>query len=271
MGTLLKAANPSPAMPPVSTLPNAARTRAAALVDFAGFKSEKAAIQSKCTSGRLYLNKLLRRRGDASLAILTYHFERASYSVQRTVTRATPVQAYGTADAPATAGRAAVARLATLSREFAPDLGIVIHDNLEAVESEWRRFEDIADCTAFQSFDWLATWYRHIGQPDGVRPVIVVGSYADGETAFILPLAIARKHGIKRLCWFGQEQCDYNAPLLARDFSQRVSPECFLAALRALRQQMQRDPRLRHDWIELEKMPQLVGAQANPFMRSEEH
>ena len=45
-----------------------------------------------------------------------------------------------------TAGHAAVARLATLSREFAPDLGFVIHDNLEAVESEWRRFEDIADC-----------------------------------------------------------------------------------------------------------------------------
>ena len=123
-----------------------------------------------------------------------------------------------------------MARLATLSREFAPDLGVVIHDSLDAAESEWRRFEDIADCTAFQSFDWLATWHRHIGRPDGVRPVIVVGTYADGETAFILPLAIASKLGIKRLCWFGQEQCDYNAPLLARDFSQRVSPECFLAA-----------------------------------------
>jgi D-aspartate ligase len=159
-----------------------------------------------------------------------------------------------------------VARLATLSREFAPDLGVVIHDNLEAVESEWRRFEDIADCTAFQSFDWLATWHRHIGRPDGVRPVIVVGSYADGETAFILPLAIAPKLGSKRLCWFGQEQCDYNAPLLARDFSQRVSPERFLAAWRALRGQMQRDPGLRHDWIELEKMPQMIGAQINPFM-----
>jgi D-aspartate ligase len=181
------------------------------------------------------------------------------------VTGAIPVQAYGNADAPAAAGHAAVARLATLSREFAADLGVVIHDNLDAVESEWRRFEQIADCTAFQTFDWLAAWHRHIGRRDGVRPVIVVGSYADGETAFILPLAIADKRGIKRLCWLGQEQCDYNAPLLARDFSQRVSPERFLAAWRALRQQMQRDPRLRHDWIDLEQMPQMVGAQANPF------
>jgi hypothetical protein len=44
--------------------------------------SEKACIQGKRPSGRLYLNKLLRRRGDASLAILTYHFEQATYSVQ---------------------------------------------------------------------------------------------------------------------------------------------------------------------------------------------
>jgi D-aspartate ligase len=158
-----------------------------------------------------------------------------------------------------------MARLETLSREFAADLGVVIHDNLDAVESEWRRFEQSADCTAFQLFDWLATWHRHIGMRGGVRPVIIVGSYADGATAFILPLAVADKHGARRLCWLGQEQCDYNAPLLARDFSQRVAPERFLAAWHALRERMQRDPRLRHDWIELEKMPQMVGAQANPF------
>jgi hypothetical protein len=66
----------------VSTLPNAARAEAAALTDFAGSEGEQSEIQGKCTSGRLYLNKLLHRGGDASLAILTYHFERATYSVQ---------------------------------------------------------------------------------------------------------------------------------------------------------------------------------------------
>jgi hypothetical protein len=40
MGTLLKAANPSPATPLVSRLPNAARAKGAARLDFAGFKSE---------------------------------------------------------------------------------------------------------------------------------------------------------------------------------------------------------------------------------------
>jgi len=47
----------------------------------AGIESEPAGFQGKPALARLYLNKLLRRRGDASLAILAYHFERATYSV----------------------------------------------------------------------------------------------------------------------------------------------------------------------------------------------
>jgi hypothetical protein len=76
-----------------STLPNAARAKSerpnaamrsdcGSTRNLAASWDERAWIQGKRTSGRLYLNKLLRRRGDASLAILTYHFERASYSVQ---------------------------------------------------------------------------------------------------------------------------------------------------------------------------------------------
>ena len=137
------------------------------------------------------------------------------------MTRATPVQAYGTADAPAAAGHAAVARLATLSREFAPDLGVVIHDNLEAVEGEWRRFEEVSDCTAFQSFDWLATWQRHVGNRNGVIPAIVVGCDAAGAILFLLPLAVRTVGFARELAWLGSELCDYNAPLLAANFSER--------------------------------------------------
>jgi D-aspartate ligase len=175
------------------------------------------------------------------------------------------VQAFAEADVATAAAKAAVARLADLSREFGPDLSFAIFDDLADVESEWRRFEQIADCTAFQTFDWLATWYRHIGRRDDVRPVIVVGTFAGGETAFILPLALTEKRGVRRLSWLGQGQCDYNAPLLAPHFPQRISSERFLAAWQALRGQLQRDPKLRHDWIAFEKMPQTVGGQINPF------
>ena len=170
-------------------------------------------------------------------------------------------------DGGAEAGGDVLSRLTDLSREFTPDLSFCIFTRLDAVENEWRSFEQVAECTAFQTFEWLATWYRHIGRRDGVVPIIVVGRFAEGSTAFILPLALDRRRRTRRLCWLGQELCDYNAPLLARDFAQRVAPDRFLALWGELRQGLQSDPELRHDWIEFEKMPQTVGGQTNPFIR----
>jgi CelD/BcsL family acetyltransferase involved in cellulose biosynthesis len=37
------------------------------------------------------------------------------------------------------------------------DMHLTIHDDIAAVKREWRGFEQVADCTVFQSFDWLST------------------------------------------------------------------------------------------------------------------
>jgi CelD/BcsL family acetyltransferase involved in cellulose biosynthesis len=179
--------------------------------------------------------------------------------------------AFRTAHPPAVADqvnlkRAALPRLADVSREAAPDLSFDIYTDLAAVESEWRSFQSTAECTVFQTFEWLSAWQCHIGAGDRVLPTIVVGRFANGKTAFIAPLAVEQRRWAKRLRWLGQDLCDYNAPLLARDFSQRVTSEHFLALWQELRRQLQSDPRLRHDWIEFEKMPQTVGVQVNPFI-----
>lgn len=181
------------------------------------------------------------------------------------VTRATPLTAFRDAAATIDLAPSAAARRPDLSRELSSRLSLAIYTELSAVEDEWRRFERMAECTAFQSFYWLATWHRHIGQRQRAMPVIAVGSFANGETAFILPLAVEPKHAARRLCWLGQDLCDYTAPILAPDFSQRITADRFRAVWRELRQRMQRDPRMRHDWVQLEKMPQKIGAQINPF------
>jgi len=182
------------------------------------------------------------------------------------VTRVTPSAAFRTATSPVDVGHAALSRLTDLSREFASDLSLAICTDLDAVQDEWRSFEQVAECTAFQTFEWLAKWQRHIGERNDVVPIIVVGRFADGRTAFILPLAIETLRSTRRLCWLGQDLCDYNAPLLARDFSQRVTADRFVALWRELQQRLQSDPELRFDWIEFEKMPQTVGVQINPFV-----
>jgi D-aspartate ligase len=181
------------------------------------------------------------------------------------VTPATTLAAFRDAGAAANIRRAAAVPRADHLRDVPPNLTLRIYDDLAAIEDEWRAFERVADCTAFQTFDWLATWYRNVGRRAAAHPAIAVGRYNEGEIAFILPLCVVAEHMARRLCWLGQDLCDYNAPLLARDFSQRVSPDRFLATWRDLQQQMQCDPLLRYDWIEFEKMPQKVGSQANPF------
>jgi D-aspartate ligase len=181
------------------------------------------------------------------------------------VTRATTLTAFRNAPSPLDLSRAAAAPGADRRSEVPSKLSFQIYGDLAAVEGDWRRFEREADCTAFQTFDWLASWHRHIGLRQGVRPAIIVGRYGNDEIAFILPLCVAPARLARRLCWLGQELCDYNAPLLAADFSQRVPRERFLALWRELRAQMSCDPLWRYDWIEFEKMPQKIGAQINPF------
>lgn len=144
-------------------------------------------------------------------------------------------------------------------------IALAVYDTLDTVEAEWRAFEQTADCTVFQSFDWLSTWQRHIGQRENVTPLIVIGRHAGGKPLFLIPLALVP--GLVRwLTFLGSDLCDYNAPLLARDFSDRVSPTRFRELWAEVCRLLQNVPQHRHDLVALTKMPKLVGAQANPFL-----
>jgi CelD/BcsL family acetyltransferase involved in cellulose biosynthesis len=145
------------------------------------------------------------------------------------------------------------------------DIRIAVHEDLSATERDWRAFEAQADCTAFQSFDWLAAWQRHIGARNGVRPAIVVARDGAGAILFLLPLAVRSAGFARELTWLGSELCDYNAPLLAASFSTRIDAKHFMALWENIARCLQDNPRLRYDFIDLEKMPETVGAQQNPM------
>jgi CelD/BcsL family acetyltransferase involved in cellulose biosynthesis len=181
------------------------------------------------------------------------------------VSGATPLTALRNSALAFDAGADAAPRGTERASAAPAPLDVSIHDNFDSVEALWRRFERTADCTPYQTFEWLSAWQRHVGVRNGARAVIVAASFADGEPAFLLPLAVELSGFARRLCWLGQDLNDYNAPLLARDFARRVTPERFVAAWREARVRIQRQPALRHHWIELEKMPPEVGGQANPF------
>src|SRR5688572_9077822 len=100
------------------------------------------------------------------------------------------------------------------------DVRLTIHNDLASIEKEWRAFERDADCTVFQTFDWMSAWHRNVGARNGVTPVIITMRDSGGSLLLILPFAIEAGM-VRRLTWFASGLCDYNAPLLAADFSRR--------------------------------------------------
>jgi CelD/BcsL family acetyltransferase involved in cellulose biosynthesis len=154
---------------------------------------------------------------------------------------------------------------AVAANATASTIDIAIRDQLDGLETEWRRFQAHADCTAFQTFDWLAAWQLHIGQRRNTVPAIVVGRRPGGSMLFLIPLAVT-PGVVRRLTFLGDELCDYNAPLLAPDFADYVRPEQFRALWREIRQRLACVPHHRHDLIDLRRLPETVGAQRNPFL-----
>jgi CelD/BcsL family acetyltransferase involved in cellulose biosynthesis len=140
------------------------------------------------------------------------------------------------------------------------DIRLEVHQDLAELEPEWRAFEQEADATAFQTFAWLATWHRHVGQRERVTHVIVIGRDARRNLLFLLPFAISSMGFARQLSWLGSELCDYNAPLLAPG----VSASFKLLWERVL-QRLRCEAGLQFDIINLEKMPQRVGEQRNPL------
>src|SRR5204862_3852475 len=59
---------------------------------------------------------------------------------------------------------------------------------------------------------------------------------------------------------------DYNGPLLAPGFAERIDAARFAALWREIVERLQSHPRLSFDVVDFDKMRDVVGAQKNPFM-----
>jgi CelD/BcsL family acetyltransferase involved in cellulose biosynthesis len=148
--------------------------------------------------------------------------------------------------------------------DTSPSVRLDVHEELASLEQEWTAFQRSAACTVFQTFEWLAKWQQHVGNLRGTRPAIVLGRDAHGGLLFILPLAIEKLGPIRRLTWLGSDLCDYNAPLIARDFCSHVCD--FTALWHDAKRLLQSNPRLCFDFVDLQKMAETVGGERNPLL-----
>ena len=163
---------------------------------------------------------------------------------------------------PTPAAQAARARVPEATFE---DIRFTVHEDLASLANEWQAFEREADGTVFQTCEWLSCWQRHVGALRQVRPAIVVGRDGDG-LLFLLPLAVRRAGLARTLEWLGSDLCDYNGPLLAPRFAERVDAARFLKLWAAIARCLQGEAHFAYDVVRLTKMPDRVGGQVNPLL-----
>ncbi|MDZ4368971.1 MAG: GNAT family N-acetyltransferase [Afipia sp.] len=142
-----------------------------------------------------------------------------------------------------------------------PDVLLSVHEDFEPLKAVWQQLEQTGDCTPFQTYAWLTAWQRHIGTKQGVRPAIVVGWDSAGGALFILPLAVRSGFFCNRLSWLGGDLCDYQGPLLSKNFQKCVGSDRFPALWAQIRGLLPV-----HHVVSLDRMPEQFGAQPNPFM-----
>lgn len=146
-------------------------------------------------------------------------------------------------------------------RASRPEVLLSLHEDFEPLKAVWQALEREGDATPFQSYVWLSAWQRHIGTKRRVKPAIVVGWDSEGGALFILPLGVQRGIVLNKLIWLGMDLCDYQGPLLSKNFSRAVGPGQLAGLWRDIC-----DFLPSHQIVTLDRMPERIGGQANPFM-----
>jgi CelD/BcsL family acetyltransferase involved in cellulose biosynthesis len=146
------------------------------------------------------------------------------------------------------------------------DIELAVYRELAAVEPVWRSLQKDGACTAFQTFEWVSAWQRHIGARTGAAPCIVVARNGNGAPLFIVPLAVCASGFARELIWLGSDLCDYNAPIFANDALELLGSTNFAVVWRNIIELLRRDTDSRHDLVRLDKMPPTVGLRPNPML-----
>lgn len=130
--------------------------------------------------------------------------------------------------------------------------------SMTGLESEWRRLEALSGAAVFQGFDFLSAWVQTAAAASGEEPVFAVGRRGS-EAAFILPLAITRRHGARVLTWLGQDHANYGMALADPSaFEGKDVDGLILAVARAAKAGL----------VHLDKQPAEWAGRPNPFALS---
>jgi CelD/BcsL family acetyltransferase involved in cellulose biosynthesis len=143
----------------------------------------------------------------------------------------------------------------TDSQAMSGTFSIAIHEQMEPLESEWRRLQGEDFNSLHQGYDWCRAWVDAYG-----RSLRIVEGRMGGETAFILPLEIVRGRMFTKAQFIGAHHANLNTGLISREFADMATPEVMAGIAAQLRDRI-----IDADCIILGNMPAVWRGHTPPF------
>ncbi len=101
---------------------------------------------------------------------------------------------------------------------------VAVLRSMAEAEPHWRALENSGTLmSAYQRFDFMAAWQRHLGAAEGVTPAIVVGFDALGAPLVVLPFGARRFGQLSIVGFLGGKHVNFNLGLWRRDFVAAVN------------------------------------------------
>ncbi len=138
---------------------------------------------------------------------------------------------------------------------------ILVYNSIIQLKDIWHEIQEQGYYYGFQMYEWLIHWNETIGAARSISPVIILVKTDEGVPLMVLPLGIEKKYGISILKFLDGWVSDYNAPILAHLFTDRLSENEFKEIWKNINQAM---PRV--DFIHFQKIPELVVSKYNPLL-----
>ena len=120
------------------------------------------------------------------------------------------------------------------------DIRLKLFHRLGEAEEAWRKLGTESLGTPYQSYAWLSSWQETIGRKQGLETLTAILQRQD-EALLILPFAVQRKNGLRRLSFLAHQNGNQNTGLWNRPFYQSVDSGFISQILKDICQQSRAD------------------------------
>ena len=111
-----------------------------------------------------------------------------------------------------------------------------VFDTMARAEPCWRALENGSLlATAYQRFDLLSAWHRHVGASSGITPFLVVGFSRAGEPLFLWPFGHIHKGSLRVIRFLGSKHSNFNVGLWRRPILPTISAADILGIMHRLK------------------------------------